>query len=228
MTRATPTRTEAVYGRLRADILSGRLQPGERLKFPEVGERYEASVGVVREALGRLAMEGFVLAQPRHGFQVRPLSQADLEDLTTARVEIESAVFRYSVAQGDMEWEGGVVAAHHVLERTDFVVGEPPQVTEEWAAAHGAFHLALLAGCSNLRLVGMARQLRGEAELYRRWSVSRGGEPDRDLVAEHLALMEAAVARDAERAARLLAEHIEHTARLLVTVTADDGTNAVA
>ncbi|MFI5756305.1 GntR family transcriptional regulator [Streptomyces sp. NPDC051569] len=217
MTRGTQTRVEAVYESLRADILSGRLAPGSRLKFPELGERYGVSVGAAREALTRLTSEGFVLAQPRHGYQVRPLTQADLIELTDARLEIEALVFRRSVQDGDMRWESEVVAAHHVLERTPLIAeGEPPQVTEGWSAAHAHFHLALLAGCRNGRLLSLAQQLRGEAELYRRWSVSMGSEPDRDLAADHRELMEAAVARDAGLASDRLRRHISHTTRLLL------------
>ncbi|MFM7045107.1 MAG: GntR family transcriptional regulator, partial [Ilumatobacteraceae bacterium] len=42
------TRTEQVYGSMRADILSGRLEPGARLPFAELTERYGASMGALR------------------------------------------------------------------------------------------------------------------------------------------------------------------------------------
>ncbi|MBC8091815.1 MAG: FCD domain-containing protein [Pseudonocardia sp.] len=217
-----------MYERLRTDILGGVLAPGERLKFPALGERYGCSVGVAREALAQLTSEGFVITQPRYGYQVRPLSPTDLLELTDARIEIETTVLRRSVDEGDMAWEASLVAAHHVLERVPFRTDdEPTRVTEQWSAAHAAFHLALLAGCRNARLLAMAEQLRGEAELYRRWSVSLGDEPDRDLAAEHRAMMEAAIAHDAELAAGLLGEHISHTARLLVGRTAGSGSHDV-
>lgn len=66
------TRTDDVHARLRADILSGRLLPGQRLKFPDLAARYEASVGVIREALIRLAERGLVRSEAHLGFQVAP------------------------------------------------------------------------------------------------------------------------------------------------------------
>src|SRR4051812_863352 len=117
---ASKTRTDEVHRKLRSDILGGRLVPGSRLKFPELCERYNVSVGAAREALTRLAAEGLVKTQAHQGYMVTPLSHEDLADLTRARVEIESLVLRISVMEGDVQWESRAVAAHHVLERAPF------------------------------------------------------------------------------------------------------------
>jgi DNA-binding GntR family transcriptional regulator len=211
------TRTDALYRQLRADILGGRLPPGRRLKFPELFQHYDTSVGTAREALTRLVAEGLVRTQSHQGYMVTPLSYEHLAELTQARVEIESLVLRLSVRDGGMPWEGQLVATHHVLERTTFIApGDPDRPADEWAAAHAAFHVALLAGCPNGRLLAAATGLREEAELYRQWSVSIGHEPDRDLPGEHHALLTAAVNREVDLAAELLRDHIAHTARLLV------------
>ncbi|WP_326599001.1 GntR family transcriptional regulator [Streptomyces sp. NBC_01803] len=216
------TRAGQLYARLRADILGGRLLPGQRLKFPELCARYGTSVGAAREALTRLMAEGFVTGQSHQGFSVTPLSYEDLADLILARTEIESAVLRLSVLDGDMRWEARLVAALHVLDRTPFFdPDDADHPSDEWATAHAAFHLALLDGCRNRRMLSIARALREEAELYLHWSVSFGQEPHRDIVGEHRDLLAAAVARDADLAARLLREHIAHTARLLIRGAVD-------
>ncbi|POM23311.1 HTH-type transcriptional repressor CsiR [Actinomadura rubteroloni] len=216
------TRAEEVHRRLRDDILGGRLAPGERLKFSDLCARYGTSVGAAREALARLAIEGFVRNQSHYGFMVVPLSHEDLADLTTARIEIEPLVFRLSIRDGDMAWESSAVAAHHVLERTPFFgpdsVDHP---SDAWTTAHAAFHLALLDGCGNRRLLNTARSLREEAELYRQWSVSFGQERDRDIPGEHRALLDAAIARETDLGAERLRDHIAHTARLLIRGATD-------
>ncbi len=89
---SAPTRAERVYAELRSDILTGRQPPGARLPFPELTAHYEASMGVLREALARLAAEGLVKAEPQHGFHVMPLSVADVKHLTDARRAIETLV----------------------------------------------------------------------------------------------------------------------------------------
>ncbi|MGW3625403.1 GntR family transcriptional regulator [Streptomyces sp. NPDC000880] len=212
------TLSDEVRARLRADILSGRLLPGSRLKFPTLSAQYDASVTVLREALVRLAEQGLVRSEPHQGFVVTPLSRGTLGELTDARVELECLVLRRSVVEGDLAWESRLVAAHHTLERTPYTAeGDDNRVDDDWAAAHAAFHEALLAGCANRRLLQMALGLRDEAELYRRWSQPLGDEPSRDLAGEHRALLEAALAREPGAAAAALCAHIRHTTELLLS-----------
>lgn len=223
------TRTDGIYQALRGDILGGRLIPGERLKFPDLSERYKVSVGATREALTKLTAEGLVTAKAHQGYLVRALSHRDLAELTQARVEIESLVLRMSVREGDMRWEANAVAAHHLLERTQYRDPEDPNhPTDEWSVAHAAFHNALLAGCGNRRLLETAQSLRQEAELYLQWSVSFGNEPHRDVAGEHRAILDAAISRDADQAQNLLRDHIAHTAQLLISCAPDEPNTAEA
>jgi len=220
---ATGTRVDAVLEQIRTNILAGRLRPGDRLKFPSLSEEFGVSAGVVREALGRLVEQGFVQMQPHQGFQVMPLSADTLRELTQARVHIETMVLRLSIEFGDLDWESDAVAAHHKLART------PPHVNDgardpnpDWDEVHAAFHLALLAGCPNRRLLDIAMRLRSEAELYRHWAVTFGPDESRDPAAEHRRLLDAAVARDADLAATLVAEHIWAPAARLLALESED------
>ena len=213
---AAITRAEQVYSQLRADILSGRVLPGTKLRFAELTERYDCSTSVVREGLTRLAEQGLVQAEPQHGFHVTPLSDDDLEDLTTARCELEGLVLRMSIEHGDIAWESEIVAAHHALDRTPMESdGVPALMTEDWTLAHSRFHTALLAACPNQRLRTMALSLRDAAELYRRWSRPIGHDDHRDVRGEHRALVDAALRGDATEAVRLLEEHLRRTTRAL-------------
>jgi DNA-binding GntR family transcriptional regulator len=213
---AALTRAEAVYNELRGDILSGRIQPGTKLRFAELTERYDCSTSVVREGLTRLAEQGLVQSEPQHGFHVTPLSLEDLEDLTEARCAIEGMVLRISIDNGNIAWESDVVAAHHAMDRMPMrTPGDPAQMSEDWTAAHARFHSSLLAACPNQRLRSMALSLRDSAELYRRWSGPIGHDDDRDVRGEHRALVDAALRGDADEAVRLLEEHLRRTTRAL-------------
>ncbi len=211
-----PTRAERVYVELRADILAGRQRPGARLPFAELTARYEASMGVVREALTRLAAEGLVDSEPQYGFRVVPLSVADLHHLTDARAAIETLVLGQAVEHGGVSWESEVLAAHHRLDRTpQMSADDPSRLSDDWAAAHAAYHHALLVGCPNPRLLAIAESLRDAAELYRRWSVPLAHAP-RDIAGEHRAILDAVLAHDTDAATAALAAHIHATTNILL------------
>lgn len=212
---------EDVFEQLRADILAGLHAPGAKLKFAELGVRYQASVSVLREALTRLAEHRLVTSEPRIGFRVATLSADDLRDLTWTRIQIETLAVRRAVVDGDVAWESALLAAHHTMERTATLTeSEPRRIADDWEAAHTAFHRAVLAGCGSRWLLGIADGLRDCAELYRRWSGARA--PQRDGAAEHRRILDATLARDADAACAALSDHYERTLAVLVERFEDD------
>ncbi len=210
------TQTDRAYQSLRNDILTGALSAGSNLQFAQLRENYGHSMGVLREALTRLAAEGLAIKKSQHGFRVIELTLKDLNDLTDSRILVEVEVLRASIGSGDLDWETGVVSAHHKLERTQKHIDDDPNtVTDAWAASHQAFHVALLAGCQNERLNAYAESLRASAELYRRWSMPFEVEP-RNVDKEHKELRDLAVARDVNGACKALTQHLSFTRDLIV------------
>ncbi|MGP4051612.1 FCD domain-containing protein [Streptomyces sp. 2A115] len=92
------------------------------------------------------------------------------------------------------------------------------RTSEEWAVAHAAFHEALISACQVPLLLDFCYTLRAATELYRRWSGPAAATlaATRDVAGEHLAITEAAAARDADLAAKLLAEHYQRTQQALL------------
>ena len=173
-------------------------------------------MGVVREVLTRLTAEGLVESEPQYGFRVVPLSVADLKHLTDARAAIETLALGQAVEHGGVPWESEVLAAHHRLEHTPQMAAEDPRrLSDEWTAAHAGYHHALLVGCPNPRLLGIAESLRDAAELYRRWSVPLANT-HRDFAGEHRAILNAVLMHDAAAAIAALAAHIQATTNVLL------------
>ena len=222
VTTTPPTRTEQVYEILRGELLNGGLHPGQKLKMVELTERFAVSQSVVREALTRLTEQGLLVATPQRGFRVRDLSIEDIAELTETRIQVESIALRLAVERGDLQWETGILAAHYRLERTP-VTRDDGTVSEDWSASHRDFHQALLTGCDNRRLEAVVNSLRDSAELYRRWYWVLTDDHQRDLAREHRQLREFALARDADRAIEVLAEHIDRAPSLLIAYAREHG-----
>ncbi len=201
------------YSWLRAAIMNGEFAPQQALKPQELANGAGVSLAVARESLLRLVGEGLAVRLPNRGF-VTPAIDADRwQKVAEARGAVEPAVLRLSVARGDLEWEARVRAAHHRLARTP--AGGQARFSAAWSEAHRVFHRTLLDGCENDLLLDSVDQLWTASELARRWSGSIDAR--RDAAAEHAALEAAALERDADRAAELLARHLTHTAAILAT-----------
>jgi DNA-binding GntR family transcriptional regulator len=209
---------EDVYESLRCDILFGRRLPSSRLQLNEIAEASGVSLTVVREAVTRLASEDLVDATPQRGFRVRSISLDHLHDLTWVRIQLETLALRESIAKGDVTWEADLVAAHHRLAVTPMYF-EDGSGNVEWMAAHGGFHAALTAAAGSPILERLRRQLYDASELYRYWAGNLPHHPVRDDVdAEHRAIVDAALARDTDRAVALLTQHLETTAAHLAAI----------
>jgi DNA-binding GntR family transcriptional regulator len=201
-----------VYSQLRSDILAGRIAPGERLKPTHLCERFDVSVGVVREALTRLTEQHLATGEYNKGFRVVSLSYREFVAITDARLLNECAAIRTSVERGDLTWEANVVAAHHRMVASPPVPGEPASY-DVFAEAHKAFHFSLLEGCENPHLIDICSRLFAASEIYRRWSAPQ--ITHRVASTEHLAIMDAALGRRADEAVEQVRQHIQLTADLI-------------
>jgi DNA-binding GntR family transcriptional regulator len=211
--------TQQVYERIRSDILSCRLMPGQRLNIASLTKHLPASLGAVREALSRLTSEGLVEAEPQRGFRVTPLSSDDLQDLTMIRIEIEGPALRRSIANGDVAWESRVVGAYHHLSRIDIRCADDEQrISDDWIVAHRQFHEALVAACDSAWLTRVRRMLYAQSERYRRLSLPLQERP-RDLEREHRQIMKAALDRDADRAVAAMTKHLQQTTLIILNAS---------
>src|ERR1700752_1418609 len=162
------TLTSAVQERLRADILSTRLLPGQKLHIAGLAKQFSVSLAAVREALSRLGGDGLVQASDQRGFPVSPVSLADLADVTQTRVDIEGLALRRSIELGDQAWLDAVKIAHERLRAVPYRYPNEPGVHyEEWVVRHRVFHRALVNACGSQWLLGFHVVLHGPREGYR-------------------------------------------------------------
>lgn len=208
------SRSEQAWQTLRTAILTGALAPGEQLRFEQLQQMCGMSVSPVREALARLVAGGLVEGEHNRGYRVTLMTLAELDDIVQMRTQLEGWALERSIVLGDESWEADVIAGLHRLERLPRKQGDEALHNEEWAARHAHFHALLISAAGSPVLLNFCSQLYDRSDRYRRLSLTvETGK--RDVSAEHRAILDAALARDAPLARSLLAHHYEATATFL-------------
>ncbi len=204
---APPAVGESAYQRIRTDIVFGRLPPGRKLKLDRLKGDYGASVSTLREILNRLQSERLVVAEGQKGFEVAPVSIANLREIAALRQLLEGQALEQSFQAGDMEWEGRIVAAHHRLARTEerMATGDR-SCSGDWKQYDWQFHQALISACGSRMLIDTHAAVFDKYLRYQMIALSYRGEI---AAREHALLLDCALRRDAPQARAVLMKHVE-------------------
>ncbi len=157
---------ELAYGLLYADITNGRMAPGQKLLPAELSEKYSVGLSPLRDALNRLCANGLAVKREQKGFFVADIDEAEFLKITDARLVVEEAALRLSIAKGDQRWEDSVVLAFHRLAKVA-TVGGKFVLTPEWSTSHQEFHFSLIAACDNEWLLSFCHKLYEQTTRYR-------------------------------------------------------------
>lgn len=208
------TRTEAAYARLREDILSGKLTPGDKLRLEPLRESYGFGLSSIREALSKLSSERLVHTTGQRGYWVAPVSREEFDDITNMRLLLEPEALERSINNATLEWEADVVTAHHRLMQVENSLDADREgMSRAWEYENRTFHEALIGNCGSDWLLRFITTLIEQSERYRRQAVVLKAVPSNVLQSEHKAIYDAALGRSARLAAELLRVHIANSAK---------------
>jgi GntR family carbon starvation induced transcriptional regulator len=206
----------AAYDLIREDLLAGCFEPEAKLRVEALCERYGLGTSPIREALSRLAESGLITYEAQRGYRVAPVSIEEYADLVAMRLKLEPDALARSVANGDISWEVDVGAAYHRLSRMhEQLKPGSPDGFADWTREDQSFHLALISACRSPWLIRLCTITNSQIARYQRDRTLAGVLPVEQTRTEHKALMEAALARDAERSRELLTAHITAVANRL-------------
>lgn len=202
---------EDVSQSLRTAIVTGTLRPGQIYSAPKLAERFGVSATPVREAMLELVKDGLLETVPNKGFRIVRVSERDLDEIAVLRGLLEPPSVAELARVGDL---ARVRALRPLAEEivAAAAVGDLPG----YLRADVDFHLGLLAGLGNGRLVEVVRDLRAQTRLY---GLTRLAETGRLVAsaAEHIELLDVIEARDAPAAEALMRRHIGHTRGIWAT-----------
>lgn len=203
--RASQSLGELVYGKLKAALFELSLLPGDTFTEQEVVGAFGVSRTPVRQALQRLAGEGFVQVSRRSGWRVRPFDFDRFEQLYDLRIVLELAALNRLCQTRD-------AAVSETLERLLRVWGVQPQ--ERLGPGHNAtlldeaFHCTLVAAAGNAEMAAVHKDVTDKISIVRRLDFTQQLRVDATY-AEHEAIVRAVMARSASEACALLKAHID-------------------
>jgi DNA-binding GntR family transcriptional regulator len=207
--RAAAPVKEHVVTAIRDAILDFKLKPGDRLVEREIIESLEVSRATVREAISVLASEGLVTIVPQKGAHVTSPSLEDAEDLYEVRAALESLVVRRFIDRASDAEVARLVAT------VDDMAAQLPEAGTivDFLKIKDEFYDVLLAGARSGSLTQLLGSIQARVRLLRVTSLSSADRLPQ-VVREMRELVEAIEARNPDRAARLMAEHIHMASRL--------------
>lgn len=187
---------DRAYERILLDIILGDLEPGSQLDENDLARRYREGLAAIRDALGRLALEGMVDRRPRAGTFVTPLDLLELDHEYEARRLIEPDCAALAAVNGSEEDLRAISAA--------FADGQTAAAARDWKALvrmDQRFHAAVGRACRNKSLEQVLIPLQYKAARYWiYWSRQRGPGDHLASVIGHQAVAAKIAARDPDGA----------------------------
>ena len=193
---------EQVAERLRQQIFSRELEPGEWIDEQKLSVQYGISRTPLREALKVLAVEGLITMKVRRGAYVTEMSADDLREVYHVLGLLESDAAADVARNASAEQVSELRVLHEALEKRR-------TQQDAFFLANEQFHQRMLEISGNRWRLQIVLDLRKMMKLNRHHSLFKRGRIN-EALAEHRALMAAIDARKPAAAARLTLEHFRN------------------
>ncbi|WP_294391675.1 GntR family transcriptional regulator [uncultured Sphingomonas sp.] len=204
MSLVVRTLSEQIFTIVREQIVSGKLPIDQAIRQDALANELGVSKVPLREALGRLEQEGLLVSQANRGFFVRSMSATEAEEIYDLRLSIEpDALATASLVATEQDR----LEAERALAELDKAAAER---LDQVAACNRSFHMAMVRPGRRLLTTQLVERLQILSERYVHKHLEPAGREDRAHL-EHQTLLNAWLARDADKARALAAAHIDAT-----------------
>lgn len=201
---------KSLYEQVKTRLLTGEFDPGQRLRADRLRDDYGVSASTMREILFRLSTVGLADFQEQRGFRIPPQSLERQHDLAQFRIFLEQQGARLSIRQGGVAWEAQLSAAHHKLSHIETrVAGQQPDpaLLALWTAAELEFHRTLIGACGS-EMLQSTHAVTYDQFRQQLITVDRKFVYLPQNVAQHQAILDAALAKDEELTCARIADHM--------------------
>ncbi|MFM2486148.1 GntR family transcriptional regulator [Celerinatantimonas yamalensis] len=208
---------EKVYEALKLLAVDYHFKPGKRINEVELASHFGVSRTPIREALNRLAQDGFMYFVPNRGFYSRDITPKGVHELYELRAIIEQAAFRLAcVRASDQAIEDAIAIWENCCQQMP-----DPESIQDWskiAQSDEEFHMAIAKISNNSRLYETLDSLNALSRFFRRIDLQT---PSRRCNAyhEHELIIDALRRRDTKTLSELVESHVSLSAENAVSVT---------
>lgn len=193
---------EVVFNSLREAILTGQIQPGERLMEIQLAEKLGVSRTPVREAIRKLEIEGLAVMVPRKGAEVAKITEKQLRDVLEVRKSLEELAVQLACKRISKETVEELEQAHKEVQTKAYKKDLTAMV-----AADVHFHEIIYRAADNERLLQILNNLRQQMFRYR-LEYLKDTDNHEVIVKEHAAILEAVQSLDVVKATKAIGQHI--------------------
>ncbi|WP_345771562.1 GntR family transcriptional regulator [Geodermatophilus sabuli] len=206
--------TVSVLDTLRGAIVRGELHPGERLVENDLARRYGTSRGAVREALVLLDNEGLVSRERNRGASVRPVSLEEAIEITEVRAALEGLCAARAAGAATRAERAGLRAIGR-----DMAAAVEAGDVLGYSATNQRVHARIRELAAQHTVAAILDRLRFQSVRYQFQVALLPGRPGQGL-REHLAVIEAVAAGNADAAEQAMRAHLQSVIGVLRTLAA--------
>ena len=153
---------DVVFNTLRQAILTGEMEPGERLMEIQLANKLGVSRTPIREAIRKLELEGLVIMIPRKGAEVAKMTLKDMEDVLEVREALDELAAKIACKKISDEQLANLKTIKDEFKRS-MDSGDVKKIAEEDVK----FHDAIYEATNNAKLVSMMNNIREQMYRYR-------------------------------------------------------------
>ena len=193
---------DRVHNELRDMAVTFRFLPGERLNEAILAKELGVSRTPLREALNRLATEGFLTFSANHGFFRKPLDVKEVFDLYEFRMQLEISAVKMAVDRATEEQLADIEKF-----ATESAREVPTRTTDDLVTLDEQFHEMLMSLTGNVEMLNSLRNVNARIQFVR-WLDMTGRRSETQ--SQHKEIVRALRKRDRVECERLIIDHISH------------------
>ncbi len=194
-----------VEAALRQEITLGRLRPGQRISASDYLTSWNVSITPFRDAVRTLQNQGFLTVEPRKGVYVAPMNLKTLREIFELRMALECMAIELATSRADAG-EAQRIRGAYVKAGVRLRKGDSKLLADTDEAVHDFGRNA----CGNARLQQLLSSHMDLIQWTQNIAIRKYPESRELALPEHIAIMDAVCARDADRASRAMRTHLDN------------------